>query len=180
MPKIKTKTKAKGKTSPTKPARAKIRLDLPSATGHFGVYGGCFAPETLMPAAAELTRAYLELRKDASFQRSLRKDLERFAGRPTPISFAANLTAQGKGARIYLKREDLLHTGSHKLNNALGQIMVARRMGKTRIIAETGAGQHGVAVATVCAHFGMKAVVYMGEEDIRRQSLNVCLLYTSP
>ncbi|HTB22370.1 MAG TPA: tryptophan synthase subunit beta [bacterium] len=168
----KTKTESKTKAA-SRPKAVKVRLDLPSATGHFGAYGGCFAPETLMPAAEELTQAYLKLRKDASFQRALGLELERFAGRPTPISFAANLTAQAGGARIFLKREDLMHTGSHKINNALGQILVARRMGKKRIIAETGAGQHGVAVATVCAHFGMPAVVYMGEEDVRRQSLNV-------
>jgi tryptophan synthase beta chain len=175
MPKAKPKTRGSrdAKAPAGKPKAVKVGLDLPSATGHFGAYGGCFAPETLMPAAELLTRAYLKLRKDAAFQRALGLELERFAGRPTPISFAANLTAQAAGARIFLKREDLMHTGSHKINNALGQILVARRMGKKRIIAETGAGQHGVAVATVCAHFGMPAVVYMGEEDVRRQSLNV-------
>jgi tryptophan synthase beta chain len=151
----------------------KVRLDLPSETGHFGAYGGCFAPETLMPAVEELTHAYLRLRKDKAFQRELAAELADFAGRPTPLSLAANLSAAGKGARIWLKREDLLHTGAHKINNALGQILVARRMGKKRIIAETGAGQHGVAVATVCAHFGMPAVIYMGEEDTKRQSVNV-------
>jgi tryptophan synthase beta chain len=126
-----------------------------------------------MPAAEELAKAYLRLRKDKAFQRVLAVELERFAGRPTPVSYAANLSAECRGARIFLKREDLLHTGAHKINNALGQILLARRMGKKRIIAETGAGQHGVAVATVCAHFGMPAVVYMGEEDTRRQALNV-------
>jgi tryptophan synthase beta chain len=156
-----------------KPKAVKVRLDLPSETGHFGVYGGCYAPETLMPAVAELTRAYLRIRKDKAFLKELGAELADFAGRPTPISYCANLTRLGGGARIFLKREDLMHTGSHKINNALGQILLARRMGKKRIIAETGAGQHGVAVATVCAHFGMPAIVYMGEEDTKRQSVNV-------
>ncbi len=151
----------------------KVRLDLPSASGHFGAYGGCYAPETLMPAVEELTAAYLKARKDRAFQADLARRLGDFAGRPTPITFAANLTRSLGGARIHLKREDLLHTGAHKINNALGQILLARRMGKRRVIAETGAGQHGVAVATVCAHFGLQAVIYMGEEDVRRQALNV-------
>ena len=162
-----------GKPKAGKPKPVKVRLDLPSETGHFGVYGGCYAPETLMPAVAELTKAYLKIRKDKAFLKELGAELADFAGRPTPISYCANLTRLGGGARIFLKREDLMHSGSHKINNALGQILLARRMGKRRIIAETGAGQHGVAVATVCAHFGMPAIVYMGEEDTKRQSVNV-------
>jgi tryptophan synthase beta chain len=166
--------KASAKLAKKAGAKAvKVRLDLPSASGHFGAYGGCYAPETLMPAVEELTSAYLKARKDKAFQKELARELAEFAGRPTPISFAANLTRMAGGARIYLKREDLLHTGAHKVNNALGQILLARRMGKKRIIAETGAGQHGVAVATVCAHFGMQCIIYMGEEDTKRQALNV-------
>ena len=161
------------KPKAAKPKAVKVRLDLPSASGHFGVYGGCYAPETLMPAAEELAKAYLKIRKDKAFHKELGRELADFAGRPTPITLAANLTKAAGGARIFLKREDLLHTGAHKINNALGQILLARRMGKKRIIAETGAGQHGVAVATVCAHFGMPAIIYMGEEDTRRQSVNV-------
>jgi tryptophan synthase beta chain len=156
-----------------KPKAVKVRVDLPSESGHFGAYGGCYAPETLMPAAEELAKAYLKIRKDKAFHRELGMELANFAGRPTPITLAAQLSKAAGGARIFLKREDLLHTGAHKINNALGQILLARRMGKKRIIAETGAGQHGVAVATVCAHFGMPAIIYMGEEDTRRQSTNV-------
>jgi tryptophan synthase beta chain len=156
-----------------KPKAVKVRLDLPSESGHFGAYGGCYAPETLMPAAEELAKAYLKIRKDKAFHNELGQELANFAGRPTPITLAAQLSRAAGGARIFLKREDLLHTGAHKINNALGQILLARRMGKKRIIAETGAGQHGVAVATVCAHFGMPAIIYMGEEDTRRQSMNV-------
>ncbi len=151
----------------------KVRLDLPSATGHFGDYGGVFAPETLMPAVQALTQAYLKARKDKGFQKALGKELADFAGRPTPLTEAARLSKRLGGARIVLKREDLLHTGAHKLNNALGQALLAIRMGKKRVIAETGAGQHGVAAATVCAHFGLDCVVYMGEEDVKRQALNV-------
>jgi tryptophan synthase beta chain len=181
MSKAKKKAKAsqpKAKARPAKrpaakPKAAKVALDLPSPSGHFGAYGGCYAPETLMPAVEALTKAYLKLRKDKAFLAELAAELQDYAGRPTPISFAAQLTKAAGGARIYLKREDLLHTGAHKVNNALGQILLARRMGKKRIIAETGAGQHGVAVATVCAHFGLPCVVYMGEEDTKRQALNV-------
>jgi len=148
-------------------------LDLPDVRGHFGPYGGCFVPEVLMPALEELATAYQESRQDAEFQGELKYFFEQYAGRPTPLYYAANLTRHLGGARIYLKREDLNHTGSHKLNNALGQALLARRMGKKRIIAETGAGQHGVATATVAALLGMDCEVYMGEEDTRRQALNV-------
>jgi tryptophan synthase beta chain len=141
--------------------------------GHFGPYGGRFVPEVLMAPLEELEKAYLEARQDPAFQRELLDLLQNYAGRPTPLHFARRLTEKLGGARIYIKREDLLHTGAHKINNCLGQILLARRMGKPRIIAETGAGQHGVATATVCALFGLECVVYMGEEDMRRQSLNV-------
>jgi tryptophan synthase beta chain len=146
---------------------------FPDAQGHFGIYGGSFIPETLVPAARELTTKYLELRDDRIFQNELSYYLRYFVGRPTPLLFAERLTDYCGGARIYLKREDLCHTGAHKINNTVGQILIARRLGKKRIIAETGAGQHGVAVATVCARFGLECVVYMGEEDIERQSPNV-------
>ncbi len=144
-----------------------------SAAGRFGVYGGRYVPETLMAALEELEAAYGEAQKDAAFQAELDDLLRNYCGRPTPLYFAKRLTEQCGGAKIYLKREDLLHTGAHKINNALGQGLLARRMGKQRIIAETGAGQHGVATATVCALFGMECVIYMGEEDMRRQELNV-------
>ncbi len=144
-----------------------------TAAGRFGPYGGRYVPETLMAALHELEAAYAEASADAVFRAELDDLLHNFAGRPTPLYFAARLTEQLGGARIYLKREDLLHTGAHKINNALGQGLLARRMGKRRIIAETGAGQHGVATATVCALLGMECIVYMGEEDIRRQELNV-------
>ena len=144
-----------------------------SAVGRFGVYGGRYVPETLMAALEELEHAYGEAQKDAAFQAELDDLLHNYCGRPTPLYFAKRLTEQCGGAKIYLKREDLLHTGAHKINNALGQGLLARRMGKHRIIAETGAGQHGVATATVCALLGMECVVYMGEEDMRRQELNV-------
>ncbi len=157
----------------TSKKRKSPRLELPDALGHFGRFGGCYAPETLMPAVTELRDAYLKARKDLAFQKELKRELEEFAGRPTPVTFLKNLSEKLGGAQIFLKREDLLHTGAHKINNALGQILLARRMKKKRIIAETGAGQHGVAVATVCARFGMPAVIYMGEEDTRRQSVNV-------
>jgi tryptophan synthase beta chain len=146
---------------------------LPDARGHFGPYGGRFVPETLMAPLEELERAYAEARQDPAFQAELDDLLRNFAGRPTPLYECKRLSAQLGGARIFLKREDLLHTGAHKINNCLGQALLARRMGKRRIIAETGAGQHGVATATVCALFGMECVVYMGEEDMRRQELNV-------
>ena len=146
---------------------------FPDTTGHFGPYGGKFVPETLMSALGELEKAYAEARQDSAFQQRLDYLLHHYAGRPTPLYFAENLTRHLGGARIYLKREDLAHTGAHKINNALGQALLAERMGKRRIIAETGAGQHGVATATVCAMLGMECVVYMGEEDIRRQEMNV-------
>jgi tryptophan synthase beta chain len=146
---------------------------LPDTLGHFGPYGGRYVPEVLMSPLEELEQAYLAAREDPEFDRELQSLLRDYAGRPTPLYFAKRLTEDLGGARIWLKREDLLHTGAHKINNCLGQILVARRMGKTRIIAETGAGQHGVATATVCALFGMQCVVYMGEEDMRRQRLNV-------
>jgi tryptophan synthase beta chain len=147
---------------------------LPAAVaGRFGAYGGRYVPETLMAALEELEHAYNEAKEDAAFQAELDDLLRNYCGRPTPLYFAKRLTEQCGGAKIYLKREDLLHTGAHKINNALGQGLLARRMGKKRIIAETGAGQHGVATATVCALLGMECVVYMGEEDMRRQELNV-------
>ena len=145
----------------------------PDATGHFGPYGGVFVPETLMTALEELTHAYEAARKDPEFRRELNQLLTEFVGRPTPLYLAERLTAQLGGAKIYLKREDLLHTGAHKINNAMGQILLAKRMGKKRVIAETGAGQHGVATATAAARFGMECVVYMGEVDMKRQALNV-------
>jgi len=141
--------------------------------GYFGPYGGKFAPETLMPAIEQLEREYRKARKDTAFQRELNYYLKEYAGRPTPLYFAERLTKHLGGARIYLKREDLAHTGAHKINNALGQALLAVRMGKRRLIAETGAGQHGVAVATAAAMFGLECDVYMGTEDMRRQSLNV-------
>ena len=145
----------------------------PDAKGHFGPYGGVFVPETLMTALEELTREYESARKDPEFRRELNQLLTGFVGRPTPLYLAERLTAQLGGAKIYLKREDLLHTGAHKINNAMGQILLAKRMGKKRVIAETGAGQHGVATATAAARFGMECVVYMGEVDMKRQALNV-------
>lgn len=144
----------------------------PDLTGHFGPYGGRYVPEVLMAPIEELEKAYLAARDDAAFQRELSELLTTYAGRPTPLYFARRLSEQ-LGARLWLKREDLLHTGAHKINNCLGQALLARRMGKRRIIAETGAGQHGVATATVCALMGFDCVVYMGEEDMRRQRLNV-------
>jgi tryptophan synthase beta chain len=145
----------------------------PDPNGHFGIYGGRFAPETLMPALTELEERYVASRKDKRFQAELKEYLEKFAGRATPLYFAARLTKKLGGARIYLKREDLCHTGAHKINNTIGQALLTRRMGKRRVIAETGAGQHGVAVATVSAAFGLDCEVYMGTEDMERQSLNV-------
>ena len=147
--------------------------DLPNQSGHFGVYGGRYIPETLLPAVEELTSRYLQLRDDADFQAEFRYYLKNFVGRETPLYFAGRLTSHAGGAKIYLKREDLCHTGAHKINNTVGQILIAKRMGKKRIIAETGAGQHGVATATVCALFGLQCVVYMGEEDMVRQAPNV-------
>jgi tryptophan synthase beta chain len=145
----------------------------PDELGHWGPYGGRFVPETLMAPLEELTAAYLIARDDSLFQNELATLLRDYAGRPTPLFHAARLTEHAGGAKIYLKREDLLHTGAHKINNTLGQVLLARRMGKQRVIAETGAGQHGVATATVCALFDLECVVYMGTEDMRRQALNV-------
>ena len=158
------------------PASPELELDplsLPDARGHFGAYGGMYVPETLMTPLFELTKAYHEARKDPAFQKELDHQLREFAGRPTNLYFADRLTEHCGGAKIYLKREDLLHTGAHKINNALGQALLAKRMGKKRIIAETGAGQHGIATAAMCAKMGFECVIYMGEEDMRRQSLNV-------
>ncbi len=146
---------------------------LPDAQGHFGPYGGRYVPETLMHPLMELEAEYFRSQQDPEFQRELSYYLKEFVGRPTPLYFAERLTRELGGAKIYLKREDLLHTGAHKINNAMGQILLAKRMGKTRIIAETGAGQHGVATATVAAMFGLKCVVYMGAVDCERQALNV-------
>ena len=144
-----------------------------AARGNFGPFGGQFVPETLMPALAELEAAWDDARGDTSFILDLAILLTSYVGRETPLTFASRLTERLGGAKIYLKREDLAHTGAHKINNAIGQALLAERMGKRRIIAETGAGQHGVATATACARFGMECIVYMGEEDIRRQALNV-------
>jgi tryptophan synthase beta chain len=145
----------------------------PDAGGHWGPYGGRYVPETLMAPLEELTEAFEAARREESFQSEFDSLLRDYSGRPTPLFRARRLTEHAGGARVYLKREDLSHTGSHKINNALGQVLLARRMGKARVIAETGAGQHGVATATVCALFGLRCVVYMGTEDVRRQRLNV-------
>jgi tryptophan synthase beta chain len=145
----------------------------PDARGHFGIFGGRFVPETLIPALDELEQEYRKAQQDPEFQREFQYYLRHYVGRPTPITFAERLSNYLGGARIYLKREDLCHTGAHKINNTLGQILLAKRMNKRRIIAETGAGQHGVATATVCARFGFECEVYMGEEDVHRQALNV-------
>ena len=148
-------------------------MRYPDKKGRFGKFGGKFVPETLIPLLEELESAYLEAKRDKKFQEELNYYLREYAGRPTPLYFAERITQKVGGAKIYLKREDLLHTGAHKINNTLGQVLLARRMGKKRIIAETGAGQHGVATATVCALLGMECVVYMGEVDIERQKMNV-------
>jgi tryptophan synthase beta chain len=145
----------------------------PDASGHFGPFGGRYVAETLMTALVELEAGYRKAMRDKGFKAELAKLSRDYAGRPTPLYFASRLSDKGKGARIFLKREDLAHTGSHKINNTLGQGLLAVRMGKSRIIAETGAGQHGVATATICAKLGLSCVVYMGEEDVRRQALNV-------
>jgi len=152
---------------------AVANLNLPDATGHFGPFGGRYVPETLMHPLQELEAEYFRAQHDPGFQKELSYYLTEFVGRPSPLYFAERLTKELGGAKIYLKREDLNHTGAHKINNALGQILLAKRMGKTRIIAETGAGQHGVASATVAAMFGMKCVIYMGAVDCQRQELNV-------
>jgi len=146
---------------------------LPDDRGRFGQYGGRYVPETLIPALQELTAAYLDARADAGFVNGYRAALRDYVGRPSPLYLAENLSRHLGGARIYLKREDLNHTGAHKINNTLGQALLARRMGRRRVIAETGAGQHGVAAATAAALYGLECVVYMGEEDVRRQELNV-------
>ena len=148
-------------------------LTVPDAGGHFGPYGGRYVPEVLMSPLEELEQAYLATKTDPAFQAELSDLLKNYAGRPTPLYFAKRLSEKLGGAKIYFKREDLLHTGAHKINNALGQALLARKMGKKRIIAETGAGQHGVATATACALLGLQCRVYMGEEDMRRQRLNV-------
>jgi tryptophan synthase beta chain len=146
---------------------------FPDDTGHFGPYGGTFVSETLIYALDELKAAYAKYQHDDEFQREFRYELKHFVGRPSPIYHAARMSAELGGAQIYLKREDLNHTGAHKINNVIGQTMLARRMGKPRVIAETGAGQHGVATATICARYGLQCVVYMGSEDVKRQSPNV-------
>jgi tryptophan synthase beta chain len=148
-------------------------LKTKPAPGRFGAYGGRYVPETLMAALEQLEREYERARKDKKFRAELERLLKEYAGRPTSLFYARRLTKELGGAKIYLKREDLLHTGAHKINNCIGQALLAERMGKRRIIAETGAGQHGVATATVCALFGFECVVYMGDEDMRRQELNV-------
>src|SRR5712671_1440562 len=153
--------------------RSSAALKTKPQAGRFGVYGGRYVPETLMAALEELEAQYAKARKDKKFQAEFARLLKEYAGRPTSLFFAQRLTKELGGAKIYLKREDLLHTGAHKINNCIGQALLAMRMGKKRIIAETGAGQHGVATATVCALFGLKCVVYMGTEDMRRQELNV-------
>ena len=151
---------------------------VPDGLGRFGEYGRRFVPETLMPALEQLEQEYARARQDPDFQRELDDLLKNYVGRPNPLYFAQRLTEKCGGARIYIKREDLNHTGAHKINNTLGQALLTRRMGKTRVIAETGAGQHGVATATACARFGLPCVVYMGEEDVRRQRLNVFIMRT--
>ena len=157
-------------TTPTK-------YQLPDANGYYGAYGGRFVPETLMSPLLELERQYLEARRDPLFRSEFVMLLEEYVGRPTPLTFASRLTEHFHGAQIFLKREDLCHTGAHKINNTIGQMLLAKRMNKSRIIAETGAGQHGVATATVAAKMGMECIVYMGAEDMRRQSLNVKRMY---
>jgi len=146
---------------------------LPDSSGHFGIYGGKFVPETLMPALTELEEVYSKAKADPAFKEELEYYLTKYVGRPTPLYFAGRLTKRLKGARIYLKREDLCHTGAHKINNTIGQAILTKRMGKQRVIAETGAGQHGVATATVAAMFGLECEIYMGTEDMARQALNV-------
>jgi tryptophan synthase beta chain len=151
----------------------KVLTQVPDETGHYGPYGGMFVPETLVAPLHELAAEYEKAKIDPAFKQELKFLLEEYAGRPTPLYRAERMTERLGGAKIYLKREDLLHTGAHKINNALGQVLLARRMGKKRVIAETGAGQHGVATATVAARFGLECVVYMGEVDMARQALNV-------
>src|SRR5213078_2455111 len=150
-----------------------VASSVPDTQGRFGPYGGRFVPETLMHALRQLTDEYLRARDNPEFQKQLQYYLKDYVGRPSPLYFAERLTQEAGGARIYLKREDLNHTGAHKINNCIGQALLTRRMGKPRVIAETGAGQHGVATATAAALFGLKCQVYMGAEDVRRQKLNV-------
>ena len=168
-------SKVKAPTLVAKPATRveHPRVSRPNEPGRFGVYGGRYVPETLMAALEELEREYGKAKRDPKFQKRLDGLLRNYAGRPTALTFAKRLTEKLGGAKIYLKREDLLHTGAHKINNCLGQALLVERMGKKRVIAETGAGQHGVATATVCALLGFECVVYMGTEDMRRQELNV-------
>ncbi len=158
---------------PTRLGKLMKLKDLPNKRGYFGAYGGRFVPETLVEPLNELEKAFAKARTDLSFQKEFRELLRRFAGRPTSLLFAKNLTKRLKGPRIFLKREDLCHTGAHKVNNTIGQCLLAKTLGKTRIIAETGAGQHGVATATTCALMGLRCEVYMGAEDMERQALNV-------
>ncbi|MEO8123659.1 MAG: pyridoxal-phosphate dependent enzyme, partial [Burkholderiales bacterium] len=150
-----------------------LKYEQPDARGHFGPYGGTFVAETLIHALDELKATYARFRDDPEFVAEYRNELAHFVGRPSPIYHAARTSRELGGAQIYLKREDLNHTGAHKVNNTIGQALLARRMGKRRVIAETGAGQHGVATATICARYGMECVVYMGSEDVKRQSPNV-------
>jgi len=150
-----------------------IRETLPDKNGHFGQFGGRFVPETLMPAILELEEAYEEAKKDPEFMQEIERYLKDYVGRATPLTFAKRLTEEFEGPQIYLKREDLNHTGAHKINNALGQALLTQRMGKKKVVAETGAGQHGVATATVCALLDLECIVFMGKEDVRRQKLNV-------
>src|SRR5260370_39269917 len=153
--------------------RSTITASEPDENGHWGRFGGRYVPETLVAPLDELTNEFTRARRDVDFWHELEQLLRDYCGRPTPLCYAERLTARAGGAQIYLKREDLLHTGAHKINNAMGQALLARRMGKRRIIAETGAGQHGVATASVCAMFGLQCIIYMGAEDMRRQALNV-------
>ena len=160
-------------TAVQKPALLNSYRSGPDDTGHFGIFGGRFVAETLMPLILDLQQAYDDARADPAFQTEMNGFLKDYVGRPSPLYFAERLTDHLGGAKIYFKREELNHTGSHKVNNVLGQIMVARRMGKKRIIAETGAGQHGVATATLCARFGLECIVFMGAVDVERQQPNV-------
>src|SRR5215813_12534924 len=153
--------------------QSRIIRSEPDEHGHWGKFGGRYVPETLVAPLEKLTNEFTRARADANFWRELDELLRDYSGRPTPLFHAQRLSAHAGGAQIYLKREDLLHTGAHKINNAMGQALLACRMGKRRVIAETGAGQHGVATATVCALFGLRCTVYMGAEDLRRQALNV-------
>src|SRR5260370_18826917 len=153
--------------------KAQITTSEPDERGHWGAFGGRYVPETLVAPLEELTTELMRARGDSNFWRELNLLLRNYCGRPTPLFHAQRLSTHAGGAQIYLKREDLLHTGAHKINNALGQALLARRIGKDRVIGETGAGQHGVATATVCALFGLRCVIYMGAEDLRRQALNV-------